>query len=226
MQSLDANNVCEKSLRYVSRDGKRQDAAHTFLHPRLRDGKHPNLHVLTETRVVRVVVDGGSKRARGVEVTPNPDFALEIGVAPQPRVVISARRLVVVSCGANGTPSVLERSGIGGREVLERAGVPVVVDLPGVGNNLQDHHLSLIPFKTSLEPRETADFILSGREKAEDLIKNGDKILGWNFVEVGIKTQPQESEIGTMDPALVEAWKRDFKDKPNRPLMLMAILTG
>lgn len=229
MQSLDANNCCERTLRYVSPDGRRQDAAHTFLHPRLRDGAHPNLHVLVETKVVRVLFNDGDddeKRACGVEVTPSPAFQLEIGVTTHPTQAIRARRLVVVSCGANGTPSVLERSGIGGADVLARAGVPVVADLPGVGENLQDHHLTLFPFKTSLAPRQTADFLLSGREKAEDLIRDGDKILGWNLIEVGVKTQPLEADLATLDPALLAAWERDFKDKPNRPLMLMATING
>lgn len=232
MQSLDANNCCEKSLRYVSPDGRRQDAAHTFLHPRLRDGKHPSLHVLVETRVVRVLFDGGSsgdddkRRACGVEVTPNPDFQLEMGVTRHPKVALRARRLVVVSCGANGSPSVLERSGLGGAEVLARAGVPVVADLPGVGENLQDHHLALFPFKTSLAPRQTIDFLLGGRETAEDLLASGDKILGWNLVEAAVKMQPREEDLAALDPALLAVWERDYKDKPNRPLMLMATING
>ncbi|POS75033.1 hypothetical protein DHEL01_v206577 [Diaporthe helianthi] len=229
MQSLDANNCCERSLRYVSPEGKRQDAAHTFLHPKLQDGKHPNLHVLVETKVVRVIFDD-TKSACGVEVAPNPDFHLHIqtGVtctSPK-QVVFKARRLVVVSCGANGTPSVLERSGIGGAHVLARAGVPVVVDLPGVGNNWQDHHLILIPFRTWLQPRETSDFLISGREKEEDLIRNKDKILGWNFVEVGVKMQPSEADRRTLDKDLLAAWEEDFKDKPNKPLMLMGMING
>lgn len=223
MQSLDANNCCERSLRYVSPEGKRQDAAHRYLHPRLQDGKHPNLHVLVETRVIRVVFDE-NKRACGVEVTPNPDFQLDIGVTKHPKVVIKARKLVVVSCGANGTPSVLERSGIGGKAVLEKAGVPVVVDLPGVGSNLQDHQLALYPFKTALGPRETGDFIISGRATADDLIKDNDPILGWNMVELGVKMQPSEADVATFDADLLEAWTRDFKTRPNRPLMLMGAI--
>lgn len=227
MQSLDASNCCERSLRYVSTEGKRQDAAHTFLHPKLQDGKHPNLHVLVETKVVRVMFDD-AKRACGVEVAPNPDFHMQIqtGVPTSPKQVFKARKLVVVSCGANGTPSVLERSGIGGVDVLEKAGVPVVVDLPGVGNNLQDHHLILMPFKTWLQPRETSDFVISGREKEEDLIRSKDKILGWNFVEVGIKMQPSEADRKTLDRDLLAAWERDFKDRPNKPLMLMGMING
>ncbi|KAK2607621.1 hypothetical protein N8I77_006284 [Diaporthe amygdali] len=225
MQSLDANNCCERSLKYVSPEGKRQDAAHTFLHPKLQDGKHPNLHVLVETKVVRVLFDE-NKKACGVEVTPNPDFQLQIGVTKSPKQVFRARKLVVVSCGANGTPSVLERSGIGGKEILDKAGVPVVVDLPGVGSNWQDHHLILLPFKTSLQPRETGDLVISGRVKEEDLIRNKDKILGWNLVDVGVKMQPSEADRATLDKDLLAAWERDFKDKPNKPLMLIAFING
>lgn len=46
-----------------------------------------------------------------------------------------ASRLVVVSSGAFGSPAILERSGIGGKSVLEKAGVEVLVDLPGVGEH-------------------------------------------------------------------------------------------
>ncbi|KUI62787.1 Alcohol oxidase [Cytospora mali] len=225
MQSLDANNCCERSLRYVSPEGKRQDSAHTFLHPKLQDGEHPNLHVLTETKIVRVLFDE-NKTACGVEVTPNPDFQLEIGVTKHPKQVIRARKMVVVSCGANGSPSVLERSGIGNKDVLEKAGVTVVADLPGVGSNWQDHHLILLPFKTSLGPRETSDFLISGRVPVEDLLSSKDKILGWNYVEVGVKMQPSESDRATFDKDLLSAWEKDFKDKPNKPLMLMAIING
>lgn len=227
MQSLDANNCCERSLKYVSPEGKRQDAAHTYLHPRLQDGRHPNLHVLTETKVVRVLFDGdGGNRACGVEVTPNPDFQVQTAVTVRPRQAIKARRLVVVSCGALGTPGVLERSGVGGENVLEGAGVDVVADLPGVGNNLQDHHFVLLPFKTSLGPRETSDLLISGRVKEEELLDNKDEILGWNTVDVGVKMQPSEEDRATFDKDLLAAWERDFKDKPNRPMMLMGVING
>ncbi|ROV87667.1 hypothetical protein VSDG_09633 [Cytospora chrysosperma] len=225
MQSLDANNCCERSLKYVSPEGKRQDSAHTYLHPKLQDGEHPNMHVLTETKVVRVLF-GNNNRACGVEVTPNPAFQLQTAVTIQPKQVIKARKLVVVSCGALGSPGVLERSGIGGKDVLEKAGVAVVVDLPGVGSNFQDHHLLLLPFKVALESRETGDFVISGRVKEEDLLNSKDGILGWNTVDAGVKMQPSAADRATFDKELLAAWETDFKDKPNKPLMLMAIING
>ena len=51
LQDLDSNNGFGTWMRNVSPDGKRQDTAHTYLHPLLQDGKHPNLQVLVETKV-------------------------------------------------------------------------------------------------------------------------------------------------------------------------------
>ena len=48
---------------------------------------------------------------------------------------VRGTKLVVVSAGSLGTPGILERSGIGGKEVLEGVGVKQQVDLPGVGEN-------------------------------------------------------------------------------------------
>lgn len=51
--------------------------------------------------------------------------------------VVHASRLVVVSAGAFGSPAILERSGIGGRATLEKFGIDVRVDLPGVGEGYE-----------------------------------------------------------------------------------------
>jgi alcohol oxidase len=50
---------------------------------------------------------------------------------------IRAKKLVVISSGTFGSPQILERSGIGGKSVLEKAGVKQIVDLPGVGEHFQ-----------------------------------------------------------------------------------------
>ncbi|KFY25920.1 hypothetical protein V493_04368 [Pseudogymnoascus sp. VKM F-4281 (FW-2241)] len=226
LQNLDANNGVERWLRYVSPDGKRQDTAHTYLHPKLQDSSaYPKLHVLVEAKVIRVVIDD-SGRAVGVEYTPNPDFqAAGINLTQHPKRTVKARRLVVVSCGACGTPAVLERSGVGNAKVLERAGVPVVVDLPGVGNDYQDHHLVLYPYRTNLAPDETIDGILSGRTDAAELIAKNDKIMGWNSVDISSKLRPTDDEVSALGPEFQAAWDRDFKNAPNKPLMLMGLVS-
>ncbi|KAH7146790.1 GMC oxidoreductase-domain-containing protein [Dactylonectria estremocensis] len=219
LQSFDANNGIGRWLRYVSPDGKRQDTAHTYLHPKLQDGKHPHLHVLVESKVLRVLFDE-NKRAVGVEYTPNPDFQAVTGP-----LTVKARKLVVVSCGACGTPSVLERSGLGDPEVLKRAGVPIVVDLPGVGHEYQDHNASAYPYKTNLQPSETIDGILSGRADVTSLIEKNDKILGWNAIDIAAKLRPIEADITTLGPEFQAAWDRDFKQTLDKPLALMGLMS-
>ncbi|KAI0104647.1 GMC oxidoreductase [Nemania sp. FL0031] len=225
IQTLDDGNAFQRWKRYVSPDGKRSDTAHMYLHPRLHDGKHPNLHVLVESQVVRVLFDE-DKRACGVEYQPNPLFQSPDAPTPPPKHTVRARKLVVVSSGACGTPSVLERSGLGNADILEKAGVPLVQDLPGVGHDYQDHHLILWPFKTSLEPHETLDELFSGRMSFEEAIKRKDPRLGWNTIDVSSKVRPTEEDIAALGPAFKAAWDRDFKDKPNKPLSLIAILNA
>ncbi|KAI9725227.1 MAG: hypothetical protein M1828_003408 [Chrysothrix sp. TS-e1954] len=61
--------------------------------------------------------------------------------AGSPRYNITARREVIMAAGALQTPKVLELSGIGSKSVLQSFGINVTLDLPGVGNNYQDHYL-------------------------------------------------------------------------------------
>jgi alcohol oxidase len=79
--------------------------------------------------------DDSGERAIGIEYTAN-----ELGL---PVFAAKAKKLVVVSAGAFGSPSILERSGIGSSSILERHGIPVIVDLPGVGENYQGMSVEL-----------------------------------------------------------------------------------
>ncbi|KAI2470743.1 GMC oxidoreductase [Annulohypoxylon bovei var. microspora] len=226
LQNLDTNNGFQRWLRYISPEGKRSDTAHGYLHPRLRDGKHPNLHVLVESKVVRILFDE-DKRACGVEFTPNPKFQVQASFAtPHPKQTIRARKLVVVSCGACGTPSVLQRSGVGPKDVLDRAGVPIVQELPGVGQNYQDHNLIAYVYESSLEPEETSDAMITGRLSYEDAIAQKHPHLGWNFIDLSSKIRPTEAEVAALGPEFQAMWNKDFKNQNNRPLMLMAINSG
>jgi len=172
---------------------------------------------------VRVLFDE-SKRAVGVEYTPNQEFQGVIGLIAHPVKTVKARKLVVVTCGACGTPPVLERSGLGDSKILTRAGVPVVEELRGVGKDYQNHHLLLYPYKTSLEPDQTIDGILSGRVDAAELIQHNDKVLGWNAIDILSKLRPTEEEVTALGPEFRQAWDKDFKDLPNRPLMLCGVI--
>ncbi len=104
----------------TTRDGRRCSSATAFLRPALG---RKNLTVLTETRVNKVVIRDG--RARGV--------VLENGQT------ISASAEIVLTAGTLASPMILMRSGIGPGAHLQDVGVEVTVDLPGVGENFQDH---------------------------------------------------------------------------------------
>jgi len=161
----------------------------------------------------------------GVEYTPNPEFQAQIGLTAHPVKSVKARKLVVVTCGACGTPPVLERSGLGDKKILERANVPVVRELPGVGKDYQDHHLLLYPYKTNLKEHQTIDGILSGRKDAAEMIKNNDKMLGWNAIDVCAKLRPSEKEVASLGSEFQTVWDRDFKNTPNRPLVLCGMVS-
>jgi choline dehydrogenase len=105
------------------RSGVRWNSAKAFLRPIL---KRPNLTLLTGVEVSRVILDQGracavSARWQGAEHR------------------FECRGEIVLCAGAIGSPNILQRSGIGPRPLLERLGIAVKVELPGVGGNLQDH---------------------------------------------------------------------------------------
>jgi len=107
----------------TQRHGERCSAAKAYLAPHLG---RPNLTVLTDTRVDRLVIEQGV--AQGVEA-----------VRGQELLSIRAVREVLLSAGAFESPALLMRSGIGPGSELQALGIAVQHDLPGVGRNLHDH---------------------------------------------------------------------------------------
>lgn len=183
LQDLDQVGGFSRWQRYVSKDGKRQDTAHCYIHPLLQDGQHPNLHILCNTKVIRVIFDESSPpRAIGVEYKTNEEAQPSLTLSKPNQTIVKASKLVVVTAGALGTPQILERSGVGNPELLKKLGVPVKADVPGVGEEYQDHHLLLYPYKSSLGPEETIDCILSGRKDFAKAAAAKDPMLGWNAI--------------------------------------------
>lgn len=133
---------------------------------------------------MRVLFDDSSPpRAIGIEYKPNPSAQPSLSLSKPVHKTIKAKKLVVVSAGALGTPQILERSGVGNPEILKKAGVEkIVADVPGVGENYQDHHLILYPYKTNLGERETLDPFLSGRKDFMKAAEEKDPMLGWNGI--------------------------------------------
>src|SRR5262249_6451735 len=125
-RNRDFNGPQQEGVGYfqvTQKAGQRHSAADAYLKPVLN---RPNLTVHTQAYVTRVLVERA--RALGVAYMRN-------GQAHEVRV----NRDVILSGGAINSPQVLLLSGIGSAEHLRAMGIDPVVDLPGVGQNLQDH---------------------------------------------------------------------------------------
>jgi len=105
------------------KDGERWNTARAFLDDHM---DRPNLTVITHAMAEKVLIQDG--RATGVQCR----------VKKTPRT-FTAKKEVILSGGAFGSPQLLLLSGIGAKEKLETHGITQVHDLPGVGENLQDH---------------------------------------------------------------------------------------
>jgi choline dehydrogenase len=103
--------------------GRRLSAARAYLHPVL---SRPNLHVETRAFVTRLLFDGS--RVTGVEYRT---------AAGKTRRALGGE--VILCGGAINSPQLLQLSGVGKTDELARLGIDVTADLPGVGENLQDH---------------------------------------------------------------------------------------
>jgi choline dehydrogenase-like flavoprotein len=117
----------------TQKQGKRHSAAVAYLKPALR---RPNLTVRTQAQMSRLLFD--KKRVVGVEY-------MHEGRTDQAR----ARGEVIVSGGAINSPQLLLLSGIGPADHVNALDIPVVADLPGVGENLQDHLLTGVAYRCS-----------------------------------------------------------------------------
>ncbi|HDS1697861.1 MULTISPECIES: GMC family oxidoreductase N-terminal domain-containing protein [unclassified Pseudomonas] len=132
---------------YTIKKGQRHSAYKAFLHP----VRHrPNLDMLTNAHVTRILFDGDE--ATGVEVQLQSQ-----------RRAITATREVILSAGALASPQLLMLSGVGPAAQLQRHGIAVRRDLPGVGRNLQDHWYASMAWRCT--PASSVNHRLNGVRK-------------------------------------------------------------
>ncbi|KAJ7919188.1 hypothetical protein B0H13DRAFT_1606395, partial [Mycena leptocephala] len=141
---------------------------------------------------------------------------------------VKARKFVVVAAGAMGSRLILERSGIGHKDILERAGIPVVSEIPGVGENYQDHSVSGIPYTVdhnceSMNQLWRGDTATceTARQKWENdgsgmLVK---MLNGMGTLKVAIKLRPHLDELAELGPEFLPLWNEFFAEKPDKPLI-------
>jgi choline dehydrogenase-like flavoprotein len=133
----DTNNAADGGAGYQPRtiwEGTRQSAAKAFLHPAMT---RPNLTVISDTRVERVLFEG--TRAVGVAVRDKSGAGH----------TIASNREVILCGGAIESPKLLQLSGIGPAERLKEAGIQVVADLPQVGQNLREHCNFMVQYRVT-----------------------------------------------------------------------------
>ncbi|HEY1880579.1 MAG TPA: GMC family oxidoreductase N-terminal domain-containing protein [Caulobacteraceae bacterium] len=124
----DVNGAAQEGATYYQltvKNGQRCSAAVAYLH---RAMSRPNLRVETRALAARVIIEG--KRAVGVVYDRGGE-----------RRTARAAREVILAGGAINSPQLLQLSGVGPADLLQRYGIDVVSDLPGVGENLQDHYM-------------------------------------------------------------------------------------
>jgi choline dehydrogenase len=178
-RNADYNGEAQEGVGFFQRSihkGLRQSSARSYLYPAMGKG---NLTVKTKAMATSLILEG--KRVVGVRFRQG-------GVDKEVR----ARREVIVSGGTFNSPQLLQLSGIGPAPLLNELGIPVLHELPGVGENLRDHY----PVRMAARAKNISTI----NEKSRGLP------LAWEV----IKYLVARKGILTLQPTLVACfWKSD-----------------
>ncbi|KAH8323143.1 hypothetical protein KR074_006632 [Drosophila pseudoananassae] len=183
----DYNGESQLGVSYVqatTQKGRRHSAFRAFIEP-IRQRRR-NLHILTLARVTRILIDGATKSAYGVELTHQGR-----------RYQVKARKEVILSAGAFNSPQLLMLSGIGPEDNLKAIGVPVVKALP-VGRRLYDHMCHFGPtfvtnttgeslFAAQLGPPVVKEFLLG---RADTIMSSIGGVETLTFIKVPSAQSP------------------------------------
>src|SRR6478736_2173524 len=167
--------------------GWRWNTAKAFLRPTCYG--RPNFELWTGAQVSKLVIENmpdGSRRCTGVEVWDGHQM-----------VRAQAQREVLLCAGSIGSPQILQLSGIGPAELLRSHGIPVLHDLPGVGENLQDH----------LQIR--AVYKVDGVATLNTLANSW-----WGKLKIGMEYALMRSGPMSMAPSQLGAFTRSAPDQP------------
>ncbi|KAK5065228.1 hypothetical protein LTR84_001066 [Exophiala bonariae] len=174
-------------LSYNPDNGWRSSASIAYIHPILRgEEKRPNLKILTKAWVSRINVCG--------DVATSIDLTTHDGS----QHTIKYTREIVLCAGTFDTPRLMLLSGLGNREHLEPLNIPVVKNIPGVGENLQDHPCTVVVYDLhDRVPQETATH-------SDALIFFRQKPFNW------------AGDDGRIPDTLIHPWALDFCDDTSR----------
>ena len=196
-----ANQNCASILQMSCANGVRSGTGEGYVQPSLL---RPNFRLEMRALVRRVIIERG--RALGIEYEQGGK-----------RMVAKANREVILSSGAIGSPQILMLSGVGPADHLREHGIDVALDLPGVGQNLHDHLLVPLTYRsrTSLHRGTTAHFF-GGMIKEYML---GDSWFGRTVFEACafIKTEPAARLPDLQLQTLPWGYPAPNSDGPGRP---------
>lgn len=212
--------------------GHRQDSAHQYLHPNAANPE-TSLTVLCQHSVVRVVVEDGT--AIGIEVLASAPGSMNMSsaglISGTPHETldhsvpmrVKAKRVVILSAGSLNTPAILERSGIGTADLLEKLGIECIVDLPGVGENYQGHVGVEYFYRVDKEKMPLNDAYLREEpeaiQKADEDFKQGTGAHASNFFVASGKIRPTEEELEEIGPEFRKLWDEYYRDAKDKPLL-------
>ncbi len=169
------------------KNGFRWNTAKAFLRPQCYG--RPNFELWNSAQVARLLIDkaeDGSQRCTGVQVWNGHEMVTALASAE-----------VILSAGSIGSPQILQLSGIGPAALLQELGVPVVVDAPGVGANLQDH----------LQIR--AVYKVQGVKTLNTLANSW-----WGKAKIGLEYAFKQTGPMSMAPSQLGAFTRSSPDQP------------
>ncbi|KZT29805.1 GMC oxidoreductase [Neolentinus lepideus HHB14362 ss-1] len=224
--TADLNDMTEKSLAYSrwpkwinGTNGHRSDVPHQFIYA--KEDNHPNLEIQIGCLVKKVLFEGN--RVSGVEYILNPRFHPNETEAGTKVLTAKALKLVVLSAGTFGSPQILERSGIGRREVLDQVGIDCRIELSEVGENYQDHNVLFVPYLAA-DDAETLDGIV--RNDPDEVAKwddlwhtKGTGLMAHNAIDSGVKLRPTSEELKELGPDFEARWKERFENSPDKPAL-------
>ena len=188
MTTSDFNGPQQEGAGYyhaTASGGRRNSTGRAYIeHARRR----PNCWIVARALVERVTVEGG--RAVGVAYRQSGSSR-----------VVRARREVILSAGAVGSPQLLQLSGIGDGAHLSSLGIPVVCNLPGVGENLQDHYSVRSTYRTWWQLSLNDDFHVVHRRLGAALVyallRRGPLTASPAFAGALVRVLPESAEPDT-----------------------------
>jgi len=186
------------------KNGWRWNTAKAFLRPACF--ARPNFEMWTSAQVCKLVIerqDDGSQRCTGVEVWTGQERVTAFATRDSGKEQGQMGE-VILSAGSIGSPQILQLSGIGPAALLQQRGIPVVLDLPGVGANLQDH----------LQIRSVYKVNALAGSKAKNFTLNTLGSSLWGKARIGLEYALKRTGPMSMAPSQLGAFTRSSPDQP------------